>query len=491
VEPVHEVPLTAKTVPTGLLAAVERIARGALPSQGTPRLADLHLLRDVPAGPAPRSWVDASARTLEAMLLARTLEAMLLARTRLDDLDGALELVHAHFADGRLRVSAMLDPRVRSTLFSAVGEVYAAAGWPRRAGLYADTALIYAEDPATLYRAHAVRSLGAAVNGEYASAAESMATCHALMLEQGWDPRNTDYALLLAEVLIASARLDAAALDALAEAMRSGAPDDPYWQYTARTTRAMRALVVRDYAGGMALLSTLVSGTEAHRSHRMVRGFALGVLADTLLARGEVRRALAVLEGHASLPGHALCFDMQRSAAYLALGREREALEITDPCLRMGTEHCVRTLGPLLLRRAVAYERLGNVASADGAFEEGFRLADGLGGSLAPYLTLPQADLDLLLRRLAAREPALAEATRRVAAALAQVPTRDERPPLPALSPREERLALLLRGPKSIPQIAVELNVSVNTVKSQLRSIYAKLGVAGRDEAVDAHGFFV
>ena len=77
---------------------------------------------------------------------------------------------------------------------------------------------------------------------------------------------------------------------------------------------------------------------------------------------------------------------------------------------------------------------------------------------------------------------------------LALVPTPEHRPPLPALSPREERLALALRGPRSLAQIAEELDVSLNTVKSQLRSIYAKLQVSGRDAAVavlEAHGFYV
>lgn len=52
------------------------------------------------------------------------------------------------------------------------------------------------------------------------------------------------------------------------------------------------------------------------------------------------------------------------------------------------------------------------------------------------------------------------------------------------LTPRETAvLAMLLEHP-SHAAIAAQLNVSVNTVKSQLRSVYRKLGVKTRDEAI-------
>ncbi|MCC4247542.1 helix-turn-helix transcriptional regulator [Microbacterium testaceum] len=466
-------------------AAGARVAMGVLPIAPAPDPADLRFLADIEAGPAPRLWVDASAQTLEALLIARS---------RLDRVDDALRLADAHFADGRLRAPGRLSAATRSTLFAAVAEVYAAAGRPRQAGAYASSAIGYADDAVSLYRAHAVRGLAAAINGEYLLARESLRVCEDLASTSGWDAVHPDYDLLLARILVASAALDAETLEATAEELREGAPTDPFWQYSARAAEAMGALTRRNYDEGMVLVATLAGGTGAHSSHTMVRGFAQGVYADLLLARGEPRRSLAVLEGRVSPPGHALCFDMQRAAALIALGREREVLESTDPCIRMGTEHCVRTLTPLLLRRAVAHARLGNDEAADAAFAEGFYLSEGLGGSLTPYLTLPRPELQRLLERLAARHPTSAGAAGRVAGMLAQVPSRDHRPPLPTLSPREERLALALRGPRSLSQIADELDVSPNTVKSQLRSIYAKLQVSGRDAAVavlEAHGFYV
>ncbi len=53
------------------------------------------------------------------------------------------------------------------------------------------------------------------------------------------------------------------------------------------------------------------------------------------------------------------------------------------------------------------------------------------------------------------------------------------------LSPQEQRVLCLLAAGRSRPEIAKELVVSVNTVKTQVRSIYRKLNVTSRKEACD------
>ena len=55
---------------------------------------------------------------------------------------------------------------------------------------------------------------------------------------------------------------------------------------------------------------------------------------------------------------------------------------------------------------------------------------------------------------------------------------------VPGLSPAELRLLPLLATHLSYPEIAVELFLSANTIKSQAISIYRKLGVSSRSEAV-------
>jgi LuxR family transcriptional regulator, maltose regulon positive regulatory protein len=58
--------------------------------------------------------------------------------------------------------------------------------------------------------------------------------------------------------------------------------------------------------------------------------------------------------------------------------------------------------------------------------------------------------------------------------------------PGPPLSDRERQVLRLLGGRLSLREIAAELRVSPNTIKTQTRSIYRKLGVSTREQAVAA-----
>jgi LuxR family transcriptional regulator, maltose regulon positive regulatory protein len=57
-------------------------------------------------------------------------------------------------------------------------------------------------------------------------------------------------------------------------------------------------------------------------------------------------------------------------------------------------------------------------------------------------------------------------------------------PPAEELSPGELRVLRYLPTNLSRPEIATELSVSVNTVSTHIRSIYAKLGADDRSAAV-------
>jgi LuxR family maltose regulon positive regulatory protein len=58
--------------------------------------------------------------------------------------------------------------------------------------------------------------------------------------------------------------------------------------------------------------------------------------------------------------------------------------------------------------------------------------------------------------------------------------------PVDLLTGREHAVLLRLASAQSLDEVASEMSVSVNTVKTHVRAIYAKLGVNSRREAVVA-----
>ncbi|MFS0712913.1 LuxR C-terminal-related transcriptional regulator [Microbacterium sp. 2P01SA-2] len=476
-----------------LRATAHRVVAGSLPGTlpgrpgrpGRPTQVDLAQLRTLDVGSTPQLWTESNVHLLEGMLIARV---------RLDDLDSALDLITMHFTEGRLRGRAVLGLDSLGPLFAAVAEAYAAAGRPRDAGLYASRALTFAVSDAVRYRAEAVRTLVFAVNGEFGSAARSRDVCVELAHANRWNASDTDYALALADILLAVGAFDAPRVERAAAVLRALAPGDPYAQHAAATADAIAAVIRGDLAAGAIGLRAALGGAWSHLSHRLIRDLALAALAEVTLAQGAARRALAIVDTPTSPPSHTVCFEAQRAAAHLALGDERAALAATDACLALGAEHCPRTLASVLVRRAVARDRLEQSDAADALFDEACGLAVHSGDLITPFLAIPQAQLAPLHERLADRRPDLAE---RIAAAVDAVRLREPRPPrrpLPALTPRERSVALALRDGRTYADIADEFTLSINTIKSQLRSLYAKLGASTRDQAVSAlerHGFYL
>jgi LuxR family transcriptional regulator, maltose regulon positive regulatory protein len=119
----------------------------------------------------------------------------------------------------------------------------------------------------------------------------------------------------------------------------------------------------------------------------------------------------------------------------------------------------------------------GDEASGRAALETALALAEPI-GVVRPFALAGPCTQDLLTARIAAngRIPFAAE----VAAARAAV----LRDPAALLSARELDVLALLPSLLNAREIADEFTVSVNTVKSHIRSIYAKLGVSSRREAV-------
>jgi LuxR family transcriptional regulator, maltose regulon positive regulatory protein len=122
-------------------------------------------------------------------------------------------------------------------------------------------------------------------------------------------------------------------------------------------------------------------------------------------------------------------------------------------------------------------------------------LEGALAAARPERLKLPFTLEQAWMRQVLRRDPELAQAFREmlepteaalIAVAAQRQPTDDEQAPLvvDGLSEREREVLTLLSGMLSTAEIATEMYLSVNTVKTHLRSIYRKLSAAHRGEAV-------
>jgi LuxR family maltose regulon positive regulatory protein len=107
-----------------------------------------------------------------------------------------------------------------------------------------------------------------------------------------------------------------------------------------------------------------------------------------------------------------------------------------------------------------------------------FLATSAVHGLTTPVLLVPADQREALWRFAGTVDPD-------AVAALGRLPA-----PLPgsvarvALTPREEEVLRQLRETSSVPEIADRLSVSANTVKTQVRTLYRKLEVSNRDEAL-------
>jgi DNA-binding CsgD family transcriptional regulator len=110
-----------------------------------------------------------------------------------------------------------------------------------------------------------------------------------------------------------------------------------------------------------------------------------------------------------------------------------------------------------------------------------------------PVAHLASAIAALLLEAIAGGEPSDPAATAALLGAVAELPGKESRPSLPPggpawsaepLTQSETRVLQFLPTYMSAPEIAAELCVSANTVRTHVRHVYRKLGARSRHEAV-------
>jgi LuxR family transcriptional regulator, maltose regulon positive regulatory protein len=137
-----------------------------------------------------------------------------------------------------------------------------------------------------------------------------------------------------------------------------------------------------------------------------------------------------------------------------------------------------------LLLEAIARDMLRDPGAASRALERALDAAEP-GGLLLPFLLYPTAALLQRQARLRTTHASLiAEILDLLSGHTPAARPKDAAPPQEPLSKSELRVLRYLPTNLPAPEIAAELFVSLNTIRTHLRNVYAKLGVHSRADAV-------
>jgi LuxR family maltose regulon positive regulatory protein len=218
--------------------------------------------------------------------------------------------------------------------------------------------------------------------------------------------------------------------------------------------------------------------------------YAVATRARLLQARarlGDVAEARVALEEVSDADRDTSFMRVTAAEIHLAEGHPEQALEVLGPLIEGGAApsiHQPTAATEAVVLDSAAREQLGDRRGAEESLERALELAEPE-GLILPFALFPMSDL---LKRHPRHRSAHATLLSEILGVLAGGSTsrRGEAPPLlEELSEAELRIVRFLPGNLRAPEIAAELFVSPNTVRTHIRHIYAKLDAHSRREAVD------
>ncbi|XGU20540.1 response regulator transcription factor [Rhodococcus sp. 3Y1] len=229
-----------------------------------------------------------------------------------------------------------------------------------------------------------------------------------------------------------------------------------------------------------AALSLMRRTVSAHRHQHTVTSISLPLLQateiDLLIALGEGSEALALAESIVDPAAHPWTLT---SVVRLRqrIGDNKTAVALCDQ-FGWTLESHPRAQMELLLTQAVAHWELGETHFATQVWSKACKIADQT-GLLRSFSTISASDIALLDNAADTGSQALSEF--RKASGVESFPRVVH---IVTLTDREHKVLTLLKQEMTQVAIAKALYVSVNTVRSQLRTLYRKLGAHNRNDAI-------
>lgn len=213
----------------------------------------------------------------------------------------------------------------------------------------------------------------------------------------------------------------------------------------------------------------------------VVRVLCEGMRGTLLMHLGELDAAEGIISGLTPTQNHANCPARFLAGIRFKAGDSAGCLAALADCERLGEDHSSRTMIDVLLLKAAANYDLGNDVVADIAVDRALLFVSRT-RMRTPFTLIPAVTMQRMLGRATDRnQPEKIHAVLdELRAGLGGMSGTSIEP----LSDRELDVAQHLYLDKTLSEIAAELFISTNTVKTHVRSIYRKLAANNRKEAV-------
>lgn len=368
--------------------------------------------------------------------------------------------------------------RTLPTFLNQIGQTYFYHGQVLRSLDLFREALAYPKSRAARgwYHGLALTAGASAVRGQMDDAVQFIETARTEAWPEGW--RDGYYGAMyhLAESFLALEEFDTERAERHIQALAPHLDTIEHWPLILHLN-AMICLTAGRAAEGVAMLRS-----ERSKHARKPNSFTGAQLDATtsllLLAAGRPGEAAAVVS---KLPKNLPAVSLALARISLVGNGPEEATRILAAMASTEQELSPRTHAQILLVQAAAALRRGHEEHALSALgRAAVMLRDHR--MRFPLMLIPRADLEALKRSADDRGVTLANG---ILDRLDDIPD-----VLPAslanasLTERERVVLTHLISTGNIAEIAERLFVSTNTIKSQVRSIYRKLGVSSREEAL-------
>ncbi|PJJ65458.1 LuxR C-terminal-related transcriptional regulator [Compostimonas suwonensis] len=369
-----------------------------------------------------------------------------------------------------------LGPRMHSMLFAQNGLSWLYSGNASRAIVSFERGYASLSDDTWNSRFHNEALLAGvhAIAGDYPQAIPYLAAIDRSEWPEGWTDGYAGALYQIAHALRSLEEFDFEAAQSRIDVMDRHRPTIEHWTFFEHVQAYIDLGQGRARGRATALEAALARGGRPPIS-AFARLRIEMTLALLLLASGQGTRVDALLKKHPeNVPAVAIMWARRHLLA------NRPDLAIRH-LLDVPRESSSRTIVEALIVRAATALRLDNPALALSSLDDATALAADR-GLYIHFMTIPRRDLDALRELSDARGPSQAS---EVIDRLVGMP--DVMPAslsMATLTDRELIVLAELVKTGHVEDLAATLFVSSNTIKSQLRSVYRKLGVRTREEAL-------